>query len=74
VFWPAPPRVGGVRDATEAAHDPPVSGALVDGGGNIPPELHAVRRLVERGHVVTVIAEDSIADEVRATGATLRRR
>jgi MGT family glycosyltransferase len=47
--------------------------ALVDGGGNIPPELHAVRRLVERGHVVTVLAEDSIADDVRATGATLRR-
>lgn len=47
--------------------------ALVDGGGNVPPELYAVRRLVERGHQVTVLAEDSTADEVRATGASLRR-
>ncbi len=47
--------------------------ALVDGGGNVPPELSAVRRLVERGHAVTVLAEDSVAFEVRATGATLRR-
>jgi MGT family glycosyltransferase len=47
--------------------------ALVDGGGNVPPELAAVRRLLERGHVVTVFAEDSVATEVRATGATLRR-
>jgi UDP:flavonoid glycosyltransferase YjiC (YdhE family) len=46
--------------------------ALIDGGGNIPPELHAVRRLVERGHSVTVLAEDSIAEEARATGAVLR--
>lgn len=29
--------------------------ALVDGGGNIPPELHRVRRLVERGHGVTLL-------------------
>jgi UDP:flavonoid glycosyltransferase YjiC (YdhE family) len=47
--------------------------ALVDGGGNVPPELHAVRRLVERGHVVDVLADDSVASEVRATGAELRR-
>jgi MGT family glycosyltransferase len=47
--------------------------ALVDGGGNVPPELAAVRRLVERGHVVTVFADDSVADDVRATGAMLRR-
>ncbi len=47
--------------------------ALVDGGGNVPPELAAVRRLVDRGHMVTVLAEDSVADEVRATGASLRR-
>jgi MGT family glycosyltransferase len=46
--------------------------ALVDGGGNVPPELSAVGRLVERGHVVTVLAEDSVANEVRATGARLR--
>lgn len=47
--------------------------ALVDGGGNVPPELHAVRRLVARGHGVTVLAEDSVAGEVRATGAPIRR-
>ena len=47
--------------------------ALVDGGGTVPPELGAVRRLVERGHDVTVLAEDSMADEVIATGAALRR-
>ena len=46
--------------------------ALVDGGGTVPPELGVVRRLVERGHRVTVLAEDSMADDVRATGATLR--
>src|SRR5262249_46787489 len=46
--------------------------AVVDGGGNVPPELGAARRLVERGHAVTVLAEDSIASDVRATGATLR--
>jgi MGT family glycosyltransferase len=47
--------------------------ALVDGGGNVPPELGAVRRLIERGHHVTVLAEDSTAADVRATGATFRR-
>ncbi|HZD70598.1 MAG TPA: nucleotide disphospho-sugar-binding domain-containing protein, partial [Actinomycetes bacterium] len=47
--------------------------ALVDGAGTVPPELGAVRRLVERGHAVTVLAEDSMAEEVAATGATFRR-
>ena len=47
--------------------------ALVDAGGNVPPELHAVRRLVERGHQVTVLGEASVAREVEATGATLRQ-
>src|SRR5262245_26176523 len=47
--------------------------AVVDGGGNVPPELSAARRLVERGHAVTVLAEDSVASDVRATGAELRR-
>jgi MGT family glycosyltransferase len=47
--------------------------AVVDGGGNVPPELSAASRLVERGHAVTVLAEDSVASEVRATGAALRR-
>ena len=47
--------------------------ALVDAGGNVPPELHAARRLVERGHAVTVLADDSVAAEVRGTGAEVRR-
>jgi MGT family glycosyltransferase len=46
--------------------------ALVDGGGTVPPELGAVRRLVERGHIVSVLAEDSMAAEVATTGATFR--
>jgi MGT family glycosyltransferase len=47
--------------------------ALVDGGGTVPPELGAVRCLVDRGHAVTVMAEDSMEPEVRATGAEFRR-
>jgi UDP:flavonoid glycosyltransferase YjiC (YdhE family) len=47
--------------------------AVVDGGGNVPPELHAVRRLIERGHAVTVLADDSVAGDVRATRADVRR-
>ena len=43
--------------------------ALVDGGGTVPPELGTARRLVERGHRVTVLAEDSMADDVVAAGA-----
>ena len=38
----------------------------------MPPELGTVRRLVERGHRVTVLAEDSMRDDVLATGATYR--
>lgn len=45
--------------------------ALVNGGGNVPPELHAVRRLVERGHAVTVLVEDSVARDAAATGASI---
>jgi MGT family glycosyltransferase len=44
--------------------------ALVDGGGTVPPELGTVRRLVDRGHHVTVLAEDSMATDVAATRAT----
>jgi MGT family glycosyltransferase len=47
--------------------------ALIDGGGNIPPELTAARRLVGRGHAVTVLADDSVAFDVRSSGAVLRR-
>ena len=46
--------------------------ALVDGGGTVPPELGTVRRLVDRGHRVTVLAEESMREEVAATGATYR--
>ncbi|WP_405181731.1 hypothetical protein OG225_11790 [Nocardia sp. NBC_01377] len=46
--------------------------ALVDGGGTVPPELGMVRRLVERGHRVTVLADESMASDVHATGATYR--
>jgi MGT family glycosyltransferase len=47
--------------------------ALTEGGGTVPPELGAVRRLVERGHRVLVLGEDVMADEVAATGARFRR-
>ena len=46
--------------------------ALVDGGGTVPPELGVVRRLVARGHDVTVLAEDSMRDDVEVTGAAFR--
>ena len=66
--------VEGLLDATSQEH--PIMTtylfALVDGGGTVPPELAAARRLVERGHVVTVLAEDSMEPDVRATGATFR--
>ncbi|QLY31531.1 glycosyltransferase [Nocardia huaxiensis] len=48
--------------------------ALTGSGGTVPPELGVVRRLVERGHRVTVLAEDSMAAAVAATGARLRIR
>jgi MGT family glycosyltransferase len=43
--------------------------ALTDAGGTVPPELGVVRRLVERGHRVTVLADESMADQVHRTGA-----
>ncbi|MFF2552995.1 glycosyltransferase [Nocardia sp. NPDC058058] len=48
--------------------------ALTGSGGTVPPELGVVRRLVERGHRVTVLAEESLATAVTATGARLRSR
>ncbi|MRH90294.1 glycosyltransferase [Nocardia sp. SYP-A9097] len=48
--------------------------ALTGSGGTVPPELGVVRRLVDRGHRVTVLAEESLAAEVTATGARLRSR
>ncbi|SQD99775.1 Glycosyl transferase, UDP-glucuronosyltransferase [Parafrankia sp. Ea1.12] len=46
--------------------------ALTDGGGSVAPELGLARRLVERGHRVTVLAEDSMVPAVAATGAAFR--
>lgn len=48
--------------------------ALTGSGGMVPPELGVVRRLVRRGHRVTVLAEESLAEAVAATGARLRPR
>jgi MGT family glycosyltransferase len=44
--------------------------ALTDGGGTVPPELGAVQRLVARGHAVTVLGEDTMANDIAATGAS----
>lgn len=43
--------------------------ALTDGGGTVPPELGVARRIVDRGHRVTVLADQSMADQVHRTGA-----
>ncbi|MDQ2742189.1 MAG: glycosyltransferase [Chloroflexota bacterium] len=44
--------------------------ALTDGGGTVPPELGVARRLVDRGHQVSVLADESMGGETRATGAS----
>jgi len=44
--------------------------ALTDGGGTVPPELGVVRRLVDRGHRVTVLGEQSMERQIAATGAS----
>ncbi|WP_022890398.1 glycosyltransferase [Agromyces italicus] len=46
--------------------------ALADGGGTVPAELGVVRRLVERGHRVTALVDESMAGASRATGAAVR--
>jgi MGT family glycosyltransferase len=46
--------------------------ALWDGGGTVPAELGVVRRLVTRGHEVTVLADPPMAAAVEATGARFR--
>ena len=43
--------------------------ALVDGGGTVPPELGVAQRLVDRGHDVTVLAEDSMTGRHRGGGS-----
>lgn len=46
--------------------------ATWDGGGSVPMELGVVRRLVGRGHSVTVLADRTLEDSVMATGAAYR--
>jgi MGT family glycosyltransferase len=46
--------------------------ALWDGGGTVPVEIGVVRRLVTRGHQVTVLADPPMAGTVTATGAVFR--
>jgi len=43
---------------------------LWEGGGNIPPELGAARRLIARGHHVHVLADPTVADAAGAAGCT----
>jgi UDP:flavonoid glycosyltransferase YjiC (YdhE family) len=45
---------------------------LWDGGGTVPAELGVVRRLVARGHAVTVLADPPMAAAVAAAGAGFR--
>lgn len=46
--------------------------AIVEGGGNVPVQLGLVRRLVERGHEVRVLADAASEAEVRAAGGSYR--
>ena len=39
-----------------------------DGGGTVPPELGIARKLIDRGHRVTVLGEATLEDEARAAG------
>ncbi|MGY1776222.1 nucleotide disphospho-sugar-binding domain-containing protein [Geodermatophilus sp. SYSU D00804] len=43
--------------------------ALWDGGGTVPAEVGVVRRLVSRGHSVSVLGDPTLEPEVRAAGA-----
>ena len=45
---------------------------LWDGGGTVPVEMGVVRRLVARGHAVTVLGDPTLADEAAAAGAGFR--
>ncbi len=44
---------------------------LWDGGGTVPVEMGVVRRLVARGHAVTVLGDPTLADEAAAASRTL---
>jgi len=41
-----------------------------DGGGNVAPELGVVRVLIDRGHRVTVLADETIRNEASEAGAS----
>ena len=43
--------------------------ATWDGGGTVPIDLGIVRRVIERGHTVTVLGDPTMADDVRRRGA-----
>lgn len=45
--------------------------ALIDGGGNVAPQLAITRRLVERGHEVTVLGHETLRPRVESRGAEL---
>ena len=49
-----------------------VLAALWDGGGTVPPEVGTLRRLVERGHTVTALADPPLRSAVEAAGAEFR--
>ncbi len=42
--------------------------AAWDGGGTIPPELGLAAALVDRGHEVVVLSDDTVEDQARAAG------
>ncbi|MFC9558711.1 glycosyltransferase [Agromyces sp. NPDC056965] len=45
---------------------------LTDAGGTVPPEIGVARRLAERGHRVTVLADDPLEAPAVAAGARFR--
>lgn len=45
---------------------------IIDGGGNVDPQLGVAAEALRRGHDVRVMAHDSVADRVAATGAAFR--
>ncbi|WP_400994923.1 glycosyltransferase [Agromyces sp. GXQ0307] len=46
--------------------------ALTDAGGTVPPEVGVVRRVVDRGHRVTALADETMAAKVERAGAAVR--
>lgn len=41
-----------------------------EGGGTLPPELGLARRLIDRGHLVHVLADPTVEDDALAAGCT----